>query len=568
MVGKCMSDDEPDEALRLDLCTVACGNDADCEKFDSDQGKFVCMPDGDGRLRDRPTPTAARAATTTRTARATRGRSCVFSEPADARRPTRGPAAACAPGGRDVHAARRLRPRLPAVHRRRATGTSKPGCYPGYFGLPCTADDNCVGDLMLPAPSGTVADDLHGAVPDRRRLRRQPLDRRNASFCTGSICVPRRRRVSASGSRCQAPADAVANCAAAPASLGPRSPSRWRVAAGSPGGPARRRAEKIAVLVLATADKDAELADNLTEVIIAYAAQHGGFEIAGKEEFRARLGVESERRAQACLDDIACLGRAGVSLGVRRIVAGSVGTRGKRCLFNLNLDNVQDGRVESRVFRLVEGGVEDLIKAVQEASSELFRPRVEPGKIQVVVRARGRPRVDRQRLPRHHAADLADAASPASTTSASRPTDRFPWTSRVEVRPGEELQIRLTPDNLPRRRRWPGVRGVRVPRRSPAAAFAAGGFLGVLSQLQPNGDSRAGGDAGPRPEARRSRAAPTSRSAPARVLAAIAALPLHPLPRRHLRTYRAIRRYPLETSWPGPGPPLDAMGGDGYLDPV
>ena len=90
-----------------------------------------------------------------------------------------------------------------------------------------------------------------------------------------------------------------------------------------------RAGEKIAVLVVATADKDADLADNLTEVIIAYAAQHGGFEIAGKEEFRARLGVESERRTQACLDDIACLGRAGVSLGVRRIVAGSVGTRGK-----------------------------------------------------------------------------------------------------------------------------------------------------------------------------------------------------------------------------------------------
>ena len=180
------------------------------------------------------------------------------------------------------------------------------------------------------------------------------------------------------------------------------------VRAGHAADPARA-GEKIAVLVLATADKDADLADNLTEVIIAYAAQHGGFEIAGKEEFRARLGVESERRDQACLDDISCLGRAGVSLGVRRIVAGSVGTRGKQVLFNLNLNNVQDGKVESRVFRLVEGGVENLIKAVQEASSELFRPRVEPGKIQVASEPAGRARRDRQRLPRDHAADLADA---------------------------------------------------------------------------------------------------------------------------------------------------------------
>ena len=170
-----------------------------------------------------------------------------------------------------------------------------------------------------------------------------------------------------------------------------------------------RAGEKIAVLVLATADKDADLADNLTEVIIAYAAQHGGFEIAGKEEFRARLGVESERRTQACLDDISCLGRAGVSLGVRRIVAGSVGTRGKQVLFNLNLDNVQDGKVESRVFRLVEGGVENLIKAVQDASSELFKPARRAGEDPGRVRSRRRARRDRQRLPRDHPADLADA---------------------------------------------------------------------------------------------------------------------------------------------------------------
>jgi len=246
--------------------------------------------------------------------------------------------------------------------------------------------------------------------------------------------------------------------------------------------------EKIAVLVLATAEKDADLADNLTEVIIAYAAQHGGFEMAGKEEFRARLGVESERRAQACLDDISCLGRAGVSLGVRRIVAGSVGTRGKQVLFNLNLNNVQDGKVESRVFRLVEGGVENLIKAVQEASSELFRPRAEPGKISVASEPEGaRVAIDNAYL------GITPLISPTLVAGKHNvrveATDRFPWTSRVDVRPGEELQIKLTPDNLPRRRRWPANTAY-VSTGLAAIALAAGTFLGVISQLQPNGDSR------------------------------------------------------------------------------
>ena len=249
-----------------------------------------------------------------------------------------------------------------------------------------------------------------------------------------------------------------------------------------------RAGEKIAVLVLATSDKDNDLADNLTEVIIAYAAQHGGFEIAGKEEFRARLGVESERRSQACLDDISCLGRAGVSLGVRRIVAGSIGTRGKQVLFNLNLNNVQDGKVESRVFRLVEGGVENLIKAVQEASSELFKPRVEPTKIQVASEPAGaRVEIDNAYL------GITPLISPTLIAGKHNvrveATDRFPWTSRVELHAGEELQIRLTPDNLPARRRWPANTAY-ASTGLAAIALATGTFLGVISQLQPNGDSR------------------------------------------------------------------------------
>jgi hypothetical protein len=249
-----------------------------------------------------------------------------------------------------------------------------------------------------------------------------------------------------------------------------------------------RAGEKLAVLVLATAEKDAELADNLTEVIIARVARQGGVEIAGKEEFRARLGVESERRAQACLDDIGCLGRAAVSLGVRRIVAGSVGTRGKQFLFNLNLTNVETGRVEARVFRLVEGGVEDLIRAVGEASEELFRPRVEPGKIQVDSAPAGaRVAIDNAYLG---VTPLISGTLLAGKHNVRVEADgRFPWMSRVEVGPGQELQIKLSSDNLPLRRAWPpyAAYGTGV---LAALAFATGGFLGELSHLQPNGDTR------------------------------------------------------------------------------
>ena len=247
--------------------------------------------------------------------------------------------------------------------------------------------------------------------------------------------------------------------------------------------------EKLAVLVLGTSDKDAELADNITEVIIARVAQRGGAEIAGKEEFRARVGVESDQRAQTCLDDIGCLGRAAVSLGVRRIVAGSVGTRGKQYLFSLNLNDVETGKTDARVFRLVEGGVEDLIRAVQEGSDELFKPRVEPGKIQVETEPGGaRVSIDNAYLG---VTPLISGTLLAGKHNVRvEAEDRFPWTSKVEVRPGQELQIKLKPDNLPVRRSWPPTVAYGTAALS-VASFAAAGFLGVLSQLQPNGTSRA-----------------------------------------------------------------------------
>jgi PEGA domain len=247
--------------------------------------------------------------------------------------------------------------------------------------------------------------------------------------------------------------------------------------------------EKLAVLVLGTSEKDAELADNLTEVIIASIAQRRGVEMAGREEFRTRLGVESEQRAQACIDDLGCLGRAGVSLGVRRIVAGTVGIRGKQFLFNLNLNNIETSKVENHIFRLVEGGVADLIPAVQAATEELFRPRVEPGRIQLTSSPSGaRVSIDNAYLG---VTPLISGTLLAGKHKVRVEADgRFPWISAVDVFSGQDLGVNLTDANLPRRRAWPTT-AAEGSASLAALSFAAGGFLGVLSQLSPSGNTHA-----------------------------------------------------------------------------
>jgi hypothetical protein len=66
---------------------------------------------------------------------------------------------------------------------------------------------------------------------------------------------------------------------------------------------------------------------------------------------------------------------------------------------------------------------------------------------------------------------------------------RFPWVSTVEVRSGQDLGINLTEANLPARRRWPG--GIAYSTGVLAlTAAATGGFLGILSQVNPGGDTR------------------------------------------------------------------------------
>jgi hypothetical protein len=182
------------------------------------------------------------------------------------------------------------------------------------------------------------------------------------------------------------------------------------------------------------------------------------------------------------------VGRTAVSLGVRRIVTGTVGTRGRQFLFSLNLHDVEAGKVENRVFRLIEGSLDDLIKAIEAGCQELFRPKVEPGRIQVASIPMGaRVSIDNAYLGVTPL--ISGTLLPGAHRVRVEAEQRFPWVSTVEVRAGQDLGINLTEANLPRRRVWPSVAAYGTGTLALGAA-ATGGFLGVLSQLNPSGETR------------------------------------------------------------------------------
>jgi hypothetical protein len=107
-----------------------------------------------------------------------------------------------------------------------------------------------------------------------------------------------------------------------------------------------RAADRVAVLILPEPGTDPVLADNVTEVAIARVAERQQLEMVGTVELRRRLQMENQRPTLGCLDEIACLGRLAVALGVARVVDGSVrALEGGRFLLHMTLTEVTTGRV-------------------------------------------------------------------------------------------------------------------------------------------------------------------------------------------------------------------------------
>ena len=160
-------------------------------------------------------------------------------------------------------------------------------------------------------------------------------------------------------------------------------------------------AERVAVIVTAPNPADASLADNLTDVTMARVAQRG-HQVAGAEEFRARLGGPGGRGAERCAEEAACLGRAAVSLGVTEILIGAVRARQGQYMFDLTLHDLRGGAADNRTFRLVDGPLSQLIR--QRAGRRRRPVQASPGSRSPLraVRPAGRASTHRQRRRRHH----------------------------------------------------------------------------------------------------------------------------------------------------------------------
>jgi hypothetical protein len=197
LVGKCLSDGDPDQTTGLKLCTVECNSDADCAVYDSNQGTFGCIPRGDGHSYCE-SPYSYRGNSChsdddcVRNGVRDSSTSCYFQTPPEKAtdlgtclRPCTGDCAQRAGIGQTC---------LPFYNVASPTSAATPalGCFPGFFGLPCTSNANCAGDLKCrqvdPADASTTICTALCQIDDDCNADRWSAEQ---SFCAPSgLCAP------------------------------------------------------------------------------------------------------------------------------------------------------------------------------------------------------------------------------------------------------------------------------------------------------------------------------------------------------------------------------------------
>jgi hypothetical protein len=201
---------------------------------------------------------------------------------------------------------------------------------------------------------------------------------------------------------------------------------------------------RTAVLVVAAAAMDGELADNVTEVAISWLATRTRGEFVGTREFRRRLErAGSKDDLIRCCQDLSCLRRTLGDLAVRRFVTGILRRQDGGVVIAFSLTDAASGAIERSLRVTSTDAAESLIRAVRDGIDGLF---------------------DAQPAP----VDL-----PLRATTSGRGAE--------VVRPGAET---------PRRWRW----GPPLAYGSGAfavASFAGAGILGTLATAEPSGATRA-----------------------------------------------------------------------------
>ena len=263
---------------------------------------------------------------------------------------------------------------------------------------------------------------------------------------------------------------------------------------GSPSGGAAQnagRAPRVAVLLLAAGGVEPATADSLTELAIGLVAARGGVTIVGKEELQAQLG-QGEARSIECVSSTACLGRVGVELGVDEVIAGTIGRRSGRWVFNINRIDITSGALAGRAFREVPGDVGALADSIQAAVPELYSRPTATATLWVSATVAGAEiSLDGQVMGTFHGEPLrAEGLAPGPHAITARARGYREWTRTVNLRSGATVQLEAAPQPETSEGGTSISPLVWIGTGLAVAATATGTYFGLSSQNRPAANSQ------------------------------------------------------------------------------
>jgi TolB-like protein len=141
-----------------------------------------------------------------------------------------------------------------------------------------------------------------------------------------------------------------------------------------PAAPGRVR-PRIAVLPLkAGLGIDAQLADVVTDALVAEVQSRAGQGVVSSKDLEAALGFERKKQVMGCAEDTSCLAEIGGALGVEELVTGQVARVGKTLVFTATRVDARRGVAVRRYHGQLKDASDDaLLAAAAAAAAELYQ---------------------------------------------------------------------------------------------------------------------------------------------------------------------------------------------------
>ena len=199
---------------------------------------------------------------------------------------------------------------------------------------------------------------------------------------------------------------------------------------------------KFAMLDLAAAGVDEDLARNLTDIVTVELKRFKGLTVISRQEIQTMLQFEQQKQTMGCEDDISCFAEIGAALGVHYLVIGSVGNLEGVYVINLKLLNIMSAKVVNRVTETYKGPQKNLVMAARAAVEQLMGAEKD-GKGTIRVRVSEDDAavfLNGEKVGVYPAVDTVEAQAGKNSLRIEQ-DDAYSWYEETYVEPGDITEV-------------------------------------------------------------------------------------------------------------------------------